>query len=508
MGVISARASLVTAAHGLGERDLAGRARRLLSLSKELVCVIEDGRWVETNPAWEQILGWSRDELLALSPSELVHDDDRASLLAVYEDGRRDGVAREVETRCRCRDGSFRSVLWSTSCDGGQFYAIGTDVTERRRAEREAARSGALLAALREGICVLDGAGRITEVSDRFCAMTGFAREELVGATAPYPYWPRERSAVRGESLCAALAKGRGTDEVVLQRKNGERFPALIDVQILADSGGEPGLLGVFRDVSEQVRERERLAASEAALREAQDVAGIGTWEWDRVSGRIEFSAGLAELTGVDMGGDGTPADVVAFVAPEHRAALMTGLRSLLTETEEYVGRHRFVVPNAALTWLEARARGFKDAAGNVVRVRGTVQDVSEQMRAGEAARVRARLLDEVDAAVIATDLDGLVTHWNAGAERLYGYTAFEMIGRSRALLVPAGMNAELVETMARAARGDPGEPIETQRVRKDGSIVEISLVISPMTDATGRITSVSTIARDITGRKNADAAL
>jgi PAS domain S-box-containing protein len=505
VGVIGARASLATAAHGLGDGDLARRARRLLSLSKELVCVIEDGRWVETNPAWEQILGWSRDELVALSPSELVHDDDRTSLLAVYEDGRRDGIARQVETRCRCRDGSFRSVQWSTSCDGGQFYAIGTDVTEQRRAEREAARSGALLAALREGICVLDGAGRITEVSDRFCAMTGFAREELVGATAPYPYWPQERSAVLGESLCAALAKGQGTDEVLLQRKNGERFPALIDVQMLTDSGGEPGILGVFRDVSEQVRERERLAASEAALREAQDVARIGTWEWDRVSDRIEFSAGLAELTGVNMGGEGTPADVVAFVAPEHRAALMTGLRSVLTETEEYVGRHRFDVPNAALTWLEARARSFKDAAGNVVRVRGTVQDVSEQMRAGEAARVRARLLDEVDAAVIATDLAGTVTHWNDGAQQLYGWPREETIGRPITELTVGPRDGRVAEEIMASVRECGRWEGEFEVQRKDGSAFPAYVRDAIITDEDGRPIGLVGVSVDISERVRAE---
>jgi signal transduction histidine kinase len=82
------------------------------------------------------------------------------------------------------------------------------------------------------------------------------------------------------------------------------------------------------------------------------------------------------------------------------------------------------------------------------------------------------------------------------------------MIGRSRALLVPAGQSAELVSIMERAARGEAGEPLETRRTRTDGSVVDVSLVISPMTDATGHITSVSTIARDITGRKNAEAEL
>ena len=73
---------------------------------------------------------------------------------------------------------------------------------------------------------------------------------------------------------------------------------------------------------------------------------------------------------------------------------------------------------------------------------------------------------------------------------------------------MPAGKRDELVPIMDRAARGEAGVPFETQRIRKDGSIVDISLVISPMTDPSGRVTSVSTIARDITERRQAEAAV
>jgi PAS domain S-box-containing protein len=105
--------------------------------------------------------------------------------------------------------------------------------------------------------------------------------------------------------------------------------------------------------------------------------------------------------------------------------------------------------------------------------------------------------------------LDDTILTWNAGAERLYGYTPSEVIGRSRALLVPPGKSAELLKAiMEKAARGEAGEPFETQRRRKDGSVIDISLTISPMTDPTGRVTGVSTIARDITSRKKAEAEL
>jgi two-component system cell cycle sensor histidine kinase/response regulator CckA len=138
----------------------------------------------------------------------------------------------------------------------------------------------------------------------------------------------------------------------------------------------------------------------------------------------------------------------------------------------------------------------------------GVLRDITARRHA-EATRARlAAIVDSSDDAIFSMAMDETILSWNAGAERLYGYTAREMIGRNRALLVPAGKSAELVSVMERAARGETGEAVETRRLRKDGSVVDISLVTSPMTDSTGRITSVSAIARDITRRKKAEAAL
>jgi two-component system cell cycle sensor histidine kinase/response regulator CckA len=138
----------------------------------------------------------------------------------------------------------------------------------------------------------------------------------------------------------------------------------------------------------------------------------------------------------------------------------------------------------------------------------GVLRDITARKHE-EATRARlAAIVDSSDDAIFSMGLDGTILTWNGGAERLYGYAANEMIGRNRALLVPAGMSVELIPIMARAARGDPGQPLETRRRRKNGSVVDVSLVISPMADPIGPITSVSTIARDITNLKQAEASL
>jgi PAS domain S-box-containing protein len=130
---MSARASLAVAVPRFGELPAGNPAEsaRRLALTRELVGVIEDGRWVEINCVWEHVLGWSRDELLALSPIDLVHEDDRTALLAVCgEEAKPDAGVPQAEVRCRCKDGSYRSVLWSTSREGARLYTVGTYVAE------------------------------------------------------------------------------------------------------------------------------------------------------------------------------------------------------------------------------------------------------------------------------------------------------------------------------------------------------------------------------------------
>jgi PAS domain S-box-containing protein len=119
-----------------------------------------------------------------------------------------------------------------------------------------------------------------------------------------------------------------------------------------------------------------------------------------------------------------------------------------------------------------------------------------------------AAIVESSSDAIIGKTLDGIITSWNAAAERLYGYTAAEAVGQPMTLIIPADRPDELPSILARIRRGERVEPYETARVRKDGSRLEVSVTISPVRDAAGAVVGASAIARDITERKRAEAAL
>jgi PAS domain S-box-containing protein len=117
-------------------------------------------------------------------------------------------------------------------------------------------------------------------------------------------------------------------------------------------------------------------------------------------------------------------------------------------------------------------------------------------------SKLLASIVDSSDDAIISKTLDGVITTWNKAAERIYGYQAAEIIGHSISLLMPSDRASEMVETLDRIRTGERVGPYQTTRRRKDGTTIAISLTVSPVHDAAGRIVGASTIARDITERE------
>ena len=135
-------------------------------------------------------------------------------------------------------------------------------------------------------------------------------------------------------------------------------------------------------------------------------------------------------------------------------------------------------------------------------------RDTSSRKNAEEALALHAAIIESSDDAIISKTLDGIVRSWNAGAERLFGYSANEMIGRSITIVIPLDRRDEEYEILARISRGERVEHFETIRVTKDGCQIAISLTVSPIRNLRGVIIGASKIARDITMRKRAEEVL
>lgn len=193
--------------------------------------------------------------------------------------------------------------------------------------------------------------------------------------------------------------------------------------------------------------------------------------------------------------------ETVREVHPRHRAAYMADpVPRPMGAGMELAGRRRdgsTFPAEISLAAIDTDTGPFMTAA---------VRDVSDRRRMLETTARLASIIQSSHDAVIGKTLDMTVTSWNPAAERLYGYSAEEMIGRPIQVLFPSGELERERELLAAVIRGERVEEHQTFRIRKDGSTVSVSLTISPITSASGEVTGISTIARDISERHRAEA--
>ncbi|MBC8120133.1 MAG: PAS domain S-box protein, partial [Burkholderiaceae bacterium] len=129
-----------------------------------------------------------------------------------------------------------------------------------------------------------------------------------------------------------------------------------------------------------------------------------------------------------------------------------------------------------------------------------------DERNADRASALLAAIVSSSDDAIISKTLDGIITSWNASAERLFGYTADEAIGQPMTLIIPLARRNEETDILRRIRSGRRVEHFETMRVAKDGRELHVSLTISPVHDRDGRVIGASKVSRDITPQKRATA--
>ncbi len=158
--------------------------------------------------------------------------------------------------------------------------------------------------------------------------------------------------------------------------------------------------------------------------------------------------------------------------------------------------------PDGTRRWVLPHPDPIFDASGAVVGAVNLLLDITERKRFELDQARLAAIVNSSEDAIVSKDLNGIVTSWNKAAERIYGWKAEEIIGKSKALVIPPELPDELSNILRRIRAGERIEHYETRRVRKDGRIIDVAISVSPINDLKGRIVGAATIVRDITERK------
>jgi PAS domain S-box-containing protein len=193
------------------------------------------------------------------------------------------------------------------------------------------------------------------------------------------------------------------------------------------------------------------------------------------------------------------------YLHPDDADRAARKFEGALAGTCEYDDEQRLVGADGLTRWVHVRGAVARDGAGRPVRMIGVVADITRRRQDERARAHLAAIVDSSDDAIVSKNLDGVIQSWNAGAQRIFGYAPDEAVGRSILMLLPDDRKHEEAGILAKLRAGQRIEHFESVRVTKDGRLIDVSLTISPVRDAAGRIIGASKIARDVTQQKRAE---
>jgi PAS domain S-box-containing protein len=483
------------------------------ALDEHAIVAITDaqGRITYVNDKFCAISKYSREELLGqdhriinsgFHPTEFI----RGLWVTIAH-----GKVWRGEIKNRAKDGSFywvdTTIVPFLNEEGKprQYVAIRADITERKRIEEQLRASlgevNDLKTALDEHaiVAMTDPQGRITFVNDKFCAISKYSREELLGQDHRLinsAYHPTEF--IRG--LWTTITHGKvWHGEIKNRAKDGSFYWVDTTIVPFLNEQGKPRQYVAIRaDITERKQAEEAVRANEARYRTLFEHAPDGILIADPGSRYLDANASMCRMLGYtrDELIGLHASDIVSQKEIQHIEPALSVIKARSAYHREWQFRRK----DGSVFEAEVIATAMPD--GNLL---GMVRDITERKRAEEAAALLVAIVESSDDAIIGKDLQGIVTSWNAGAEKEFGYSASEMIGQSITRLIPPELQEGEEKILGKIERGERVRPYETQRVRKDGSIFDVSLTLSAIKDAAGQIVGASKVVHDITDHKKAE---
>ena len=436
---------------------------RLFALAHDPMAVIGiDGVVQLANPAALELVGRPAEEVVGRPLLDVVDPEDAETVRARFAELAQGGAHGRFRFRVVRRDGARRWLETQTVLDRehGRLLAVGRDVTGLQEADAERlidAFTGAPL-----GMAIVDVEGRIERGNHALGRILGVDMADLAGLRLPDVVvggeeggpWTPER--VAGDDEVGAERETR------LRRPDGSEAVVLISATPVRDPRDVP-LYYVFQvfDVTARRAEAARLAANEAKLAEAQQIARLGSWEWDLASDHVVWSDELYRIYGVRP--DRLPGSYGSYLDKVHeddRARVARVIETAVAERRGWSLDYRIVRPDQETRMVHARGEVVLDDQGRPAIVRGTAQDVTESRRVEDALRAAEQLFrrafDDAPIGMALIDLDGRWLRLNRALSQMLGRTEQDIRALAARRDQPPGRRAPRPAAAAGAARGPP----------------------------------------------------
>jgi len=427
-----------------------------------------------------------------------------------------------------------RIIKWPDGRD--VRFEIAKDITERKKAEEALRLSNLynrrLIEVSLDPLVTIGPEGKIMDVNEATEQVTGYSRCELIG-TDFSDYFTEPGKARAGYKRVFTYGKVRDYP-LEIRHKDGYITPVLYNASVYRDENGK--IIGVFaaaRDITElrkvekalrkvhdnleklvEARTKElekaynRLQESEKGLAEAQRMSHIGNWSWDIATNELFWSDEVYRIFGVNPQEFKVNYDLfLSYLHPEDRDHLINAINEGLNGIPCDVD-YRIILADGEERIVHTEAEVIFYDENIPVQAKGIVQDITERKKTEEKIKTLANALESSNDAIVTESLEGIITSWNRGAEQIYGYSAEEILGKDISILEPADLKGEIKQLIEMIKRGERVKHYETSRIKKDGTLINTSVSLSPIFNASGELVAISAIARDITERIKAEKAL
>ncbi|MEP6543846.1 PAS domain S-box protein [Microcoleus vaginatus GB1-A2] len=427
----------------------------------------------------------------------------------------------EIKAETKQQPGVLRDwqiSFYPVSDESGTLLGVSTvvaEITDRKQAKRLMQQSEAMLRRLFDsnifGVAIGDFSGRIAFANQSLLDMVGYTRSDVLSGQMRWDRMtPPEYLHLDAKAAGELRAKGVATPfKKEYIRKDGSRVPLLMGATTLCPDAGEPEtIVAFFIDLTEISRVEAELKNNQERLKVAQQAGKIGTFEWNVQTDELACTPEFEALYGLPPGGIDSYQSWAQMVHPDDRAVIQKQVKAARASGEELNIEFRICRPDKSVGWIACRAKMFPDDGGLPLRMIGGNVDISDRKQA-EAAR--SHLNQTLEALIQACPLaitvlgadDGTVKMWNPAAERIFGWRESEAVGQF-VPSVPADKREEFMANLKGIREGNAIAGMETQRQRKDGSSIDISLWATPVRDSNGNINCMSIVA-DISDRKQVE---
>lgn len=353
--------------------------RRFFDLSVDMLCLAnEKGYFVDINQAFSTVLGYPKDVLLATSFLDLVHPEDLEKTRIEMEKLVGGGITNQFINRFRHANGHYLTFSWNAQSDprDGLFYAIARDISaELTQTQRLQHIENSLIS---ETILVTtDRKGVITQVNDKFCEISGYSREELVGQThriVNANYHPKEFF----QELWRTIAAGKIWSGVIKNRKkNGQYYVQTIIVPMLDHLGQITEYLAIRQDITDSIKNQSELARTLEILNETSSIARVGGWELDVETGELTWTDETFRILEVEKRSGLKPMlpEGLKLFTPEHQPVIEEAVNRAIQFGEPYSLELQAQTAKGNVLWVYTNGKAsYRN--GRVYALSGTIQDI------------------------------------------------------------------------------------------------------------------------------------